>query len=1621
MADSSVLLEVIVEGKNIKLVQRDVEELGSSINKASDAQGKQEKQQKKNKKSTKELNNETKNYNRGQKGVAGATANGTKAFSKQRDAIGGGSSGLVGAYATLAANLFAATALFGALRSAAQVETLVAGAEALGAASGRNIPLLAESLKEATANAISLDQALRTASFATSSGFSGQQIESLAEVGKKAAIALGRDVGDAVDRLTRGVAKLEPEILDELGIIVRLDDATEAYAAQIGKTVSQLTAFERQQAFANATIEQGLNKFSNIDVDPNPYDKLASSLRDIANAGLALINTVLGPLVGFFADNKAALVALVVVLTKGIVNQALPVFSQFAQRAREAAGEVARASSKAAKAQKKAFRASKEALSEIPEEMSKVAKEYAVLPKQAKSYDDLIEQEKKLAETIERRTRALKNANRTPEGIEKSKGEIAELTDLQSRLNNEISKSKAPEIDPALADNLKKLADKRADIFESLDENPSFGNFIEKFKEGRKVGKEYASTMDEAGKFNTVFAKKLPILGTKLQFLDKGFKLAAVSTTGWGLATQVAIRGVTYAIPIIGQILFVITLLIAGIKGLINIISDLLPEQSALGKAADAVSASTDTLKSSTKAYAKELVELDRETALFAGTRANFIDEEERAIEVSKMREKRLDAEIQFIVAQGTALDETIKSYETYRDELAKANESSGILTRAVRALGDAASSIGLRFSRMGMLIKLAIKDAIVGLNTAIADAVENGGFLGEIFGKVFGIGASEIAATRREAQNLDEQLQRTFAAKDADVFISTLNSKLSETFLNTIEGSQAAAQGLTNTLFAVGDDIDTQRISQGISQIFDNIDTAEVNDEVKEIARGFAGANGLLDEQAEREAFILALLKEGTQEVRDQATSINNINSAIDGSAEALSNFITGYSKAKSSVGSVLEQTEKLTSEFQNSTVDVALLERLSSKLPAGFKGVLEQVEGANGSLVEGLQIYEGMLKNLQNIELSIKRTTSLEKEKVATLKLAGKLNRVAAANTITSELEVIKLNKRKKDQEIELLELEVQRQRLLFEEAQRKAADEGKELQVPQALLQVEQNLADLRAESASLQRQKVSKEAEYLNIALMTLDIQKEQAGIDQERAKITEQQTVQAQKLANALSGRGFKLTEAQELQQIERQGNLAIEAAKTEFDIAKARLAIERSILEAKLTAAQAQIDTFNADPANAGNQIANIDQTGILSDFDMNTTRALEGLQNKIDAATVNLQGSLLEAAFGGMGGQAGDNPATQAFDGMQGALERFRVLKEQIGEDATPFETLKLQFMGVRDAIAPSLDALRQLGPEGVLLAAVGEGVMSMGENFAILGQKAEEGADKYETMATKIAAVGGIINSIGQIAAAASQQRIAAIDAEIAAEKKRDGKSKESLARIQQLEKKKEAAKKKQFEMDKKMQMANVVINTATAIMGIWSGVKDPYVGPISAGAMTAIVAGLGAAQLALIASTSYQGGGGSIGGQSTPTSISAGQRKSSVDLAKSQSSAGELAYMRGYDGIGGPENFKPAMMGAKYRAMGGPTTGYVVGEQGPELFVPNTPGTIVPNNSAPEMQQPLNVNFSINTIDASGVEDLLVQQQGNIIGMVRSAANSYGQPFLEQVDTASFTQAAGGATKY
>jgi hypothetical protein len=71
-------------------------------------------------------------------------------------------------------------------------------------------------------------------------------------------------------------------------------------------------------------------------------------------------------------------------------------------------------------------------------------------------------------------------------------------------------------------------------------------------------------------------------------------------------------------------------------------------------------------------------------------------------------------------------------------------------------------------------------------------------------------------------------------------------------------------------------------------------------------------------------------------------------------------------------------------------------------------------------------------------------------------------------------------------------------------------------------------------------------------------------------------------------------------------------------------------------------------------------------------------------------------------------------------------------------------------------------------------------------------------------------------------------------------------------------------------------------------------------------------------------------------------------------------------------------------------------------VVGERGAELFIPNSTGQITQSARGTGGGQ-TTVNFNINTVDASGFEELLVRSRGTITQLINSAVNERGSKNL------------------
>lgn len=310
---ANVIFEIQVSDKGLKVSQKNVDNLGDAVDRTN-------RKTKEAGKAQDELNYK---LNQGTTGVSSAA----KSFSKLNQAIGAGPNGLVGAYATLAANAFALSAAFNVLKNASQNALVMKGLEIQGARLGVTLTNTAKSVQSLSGDMLSLATAMRATAQASAAGFKSTDIEKLTQVARDASVALGRDMGDSLDRLIRGTTKLEPELLDELGIMVKLGEATTSYALQNEKTAASLTSFEKRQAYLNAVIKEGTDKFAGIadQVKPDPYQQLATTFSDLIQKILELVNALgVNTIIKALADNTYLLGAAMLYFVSTISRSLLP-------------------------------------------------------------------------------------------------------------------------------------------------------------------------------------------------------------------------------------------------------------------------------------------------------------------------------------------------------------------------------------------------------------------------------------------------------------------------------------------------------------------------------------------------------------------------------------------------------------------------------------------------------------------------------------------------------------------------------------------------------------------------------------------------------------------------------------------------------------------------------------------------------------------------------------------------------------------------------------------------------------------------------------------------------------------------------------------------------------------------------------------------------------------------------------------------------------------------------------------------------------------------------------------------------------------------------------------------
>lgn len=118
-------------------------------------------------------------------------------------------------------------------------------------------------LQEASGGTVSAFELMKRANLAlTGAGVTlgnefGSKLPQLMEIARAAARNTGQDVDFLFESIVTGIKRGSPMIIDNLGLVLKISEANDAYAASLGKTAEELTAEERSIAILNATLEAG--------------------------------------------------------------------------------------------------------------------------------------------------------------------------------------------------------------------------------------------------------------------------------------------------------------------------------------------------------------------------------------------------------------------------------------------------------------------------------------------------------------------------------------------------------------------------------------------------------------------------------------------------------------------------------------------------------------------------------------------------------------------------------------------------------------------------------------------------------------------------------------------------------------------------------------------------------------------------------------------------------------------------------------------------------------------------------------------------------------------------------------------------------------------------------------------------------------------------------------------------------------------------------------------------------------------------------------------------------------------------------------------------------------------
>ncbi len=179
---------------------------------------------------------------------------GDQALSGIKTAIKGIGIAAAAAVAGLASFAAAAVALG---REAAQFDSVRQSFHNLAASQGQDADKMLNKMRELSQGTISDMKLMQQANQALLLGLPVDKFGDMLEIARSSAKATGQSMDFMLNSIVTGLGRGSKLMLDNLGIVFKIEDAYDEYAKTLGKTADQLSEAEKKQAFINKALAVG--------------------------------------------------------------------------------------------------------------------------------------------------------------------------------------------------------------------------------------------------------------------------------------------------------------------------------------------------------------------------------------------------------------------------------------------------------------------------------------------------------------------------------------------------------------------------------------------------------------------------------------------------------------------------------------------------------------------------------------------------------------------------------------------------------------------------------------------------------------------------------------------------------------------------------------------------------------------------------------------------------------------------------------------------------------------------------------------------------------------------------------------------------------------------------------------------------------------------------------------------------------------------------------------------------------------------------------------------------------------------------------------------------------------